>query len=297
MHCNNLSASLVSPEEFCTEIVSLSVEKPAQSRRVTSRAADAIQSPDDFRLFLIRESAAGAVGAVAYHVHDAYAWAAGVVSAEVASELIEELLDEFGFSFSGFAGFDGPPAAVEALTIACSEAFDRVPSSRAALQTMILEEQPRETVGVPGTLKVVRPDDKCLLSTLAFWFEQFEKDLEHEDHSLVGHEKLVDDLSAAAGRRNLFAWEVKEKPVAMVMIGRSRPKQLLCVYTVPQQRGKGYAQAATAAACARQWTLNGCFEPITLAADRKFGAQRIYERIGFRSDGDLHGVTFDDWTS
>merc|ERR1719262_1489192 len=102
------------------------------------------------------------------------------------------------------------------------------------------------------------------------------------------------DLSASAGRGDLFVWEVKEKPVAMVLMGRTQPKQLLCVYTPPHQRGRGYGQAVTAAACAERWRVTEGREPITLSAVHKFGAARVYERVGFRSDGWLHGVTFKD---
>jgi len=104
----------------------------------------------------------------------------------------------------------------------------------------------------------------------------------------------VAHLSEVASRKDLFTWEVKEKPVAMAIMGRTHPKQLLCVYTPQHQRGRGFGQAVTAAACSQLWHMMGGKEPITLSAVHKFGAARIYERVGFRSAGWLHGVTFAD---
>merc|ERR1712032_468316 len=117
-----------------------------------------------------------------------------------------------------------------------------------------------------------------LLPTLALWFMNFEKDTENEVFSLNGHKQVIAHLSATAARGDLFVWEVKEKPVAMLILGRLCPKQVLCVYTVPHQRGKGYGQAITASVCAVP----------------EFGASRVYKRIGFRSVGWLHGITFQD---
>jgi GNAT superfamily N-acetyltransferase len=126
------------------------------------------------------------------------------------------------------------------------------------------------------------------------WFEQFEADTDNVSFSLGGRQQVISHLSAAAGRRDLFVWEVKEKPVAMAIMGRTHPKQLLCVYTVPHQRGRGYGQALTAAVCAEQWQATQGREPIILSAVPKFGAARVYERVGFRSAGWLNGVVFEE---
>eukprot|EP00929_Paragymnodinium_shiwhaense_P009505 TRINITY_DN11369_c0_g1_i2.p1 TRINITY_DN11369_c0_g1~~TRINITY_DN11369_c0_g1_i2.p1 ORF type:complete len:212 (-),score=27.25 TRINITY_DN11369_c0_g1_i2:609-1244(-) len=163
------------------------------------------------------------------------------------------------------------------------------------LETMLLDTEPLKAAGIAGKLRMVSPADKVLLGLLAQWFQNFERDLGNEVYSLDGPTKLKDDMAAAAGRKDLYVWEVKDKPVAMVMAGRTRPKQLLCVYTVPHQRGRGYGQAATAAVCTEKRGVFGPDEPIMLNADSKFGAQRVYERVGFKFDGYLHGVTFDAW--
>jgi len=265
----------------------------AQSRRVISRAAEALEHPDSFRLFAAYEGSFVA-GAVCFKISDSRACAAGYVSAAAAQDILAALSEEFGVGFLGFESCNGPPIAVEALANACSLAFGRIARARAPVETMVLDQEPCGAVGVHGALRVVAPHSK-LLPLLARWFKEFEKDTENEAYTLLGHQHVVDNLSAAAGRGDLFVWEVKEKPVSMVLMGCLRPKQVLCVYTVPHQRGKGYGQAATSAACGRYWHATEGSEPIFLSAAHKYGAARVYSRIGFRSGGWLHGVTFDDW--
>merc|ERR1719453_1192793 len=135
---------------------------------------------------------------------------------------------------------------------------------------MVLDTEPNMAAGVQGMLKPVSPGSK-LLPILAMWFAQFEKDTDNESHSLGGQKQVVSHLSEAASRQDLFTWEVKDKPVAMAILGRTLPKQLICVYTPPHQRGRGYGQAVTAATCAQRWRATGGKESITLSAVTKFG--------------------------
>jgi GNAT superfamily N-acetyltransferase len=182
--------------------------------------------------------------------------------------------------------------AVDAIAKACEEAFGYFAHSRDPMETMILEEMPRPAVGVPGVLRHIASDSK-LLPILALWFEQFEKDTHNESYCIDGSQQVLPLLRDAANRKDLFTWEVKDKPVAMLILGRLEPKQVLCVYAPPHQRGRGFGQAVTAAACAERWQMTGGTEPITLSAASP-AAARVYERVGFRSGGWIHGVTFED---
>lgn len=282
---------MLSPAKFQAETSAMLEKMPAQSRRVVSKTNEAVKSPDSFRLFATYDGDT-VIGAVCFEVSDAYATAAGLMPFACAREFVAALQKEFGRSFAGLEGCDGPPSVVESLTAACMEAFDCSASPKTPVEMMVLDSEPCPTVGIPGMLRAVASRDK-LLPILAMWLKDFEKDIENEVYTLQGHAQIVADLSSAAGRGDLFVWEVKEKPVAMVMMGRLRPKTMLCVYTVPHQRGRGYAQAATAAVCAKEWQLTCGMEPIYLSAVHKFGAARVYERVGFRPAGWIHGANFD----
>mmetsp|Transcript_8352 Transcript_8352/g.19671 ORF Transcript_8352/g.19671 Transcript_8352/m.19671 type:complete len:299 (+) Transcript_8352:58-954(+) len=262
-----------------------------QSRRVLNRASDALESEEDFRLFAVTDRGV-VIGAVCLDASDFYLLLAGSVPDQAAPQLIHNIVDEFGSEFDCLRGCDGPPEAVQALTRAqqCLKGCEVV--TRPPLEMMILEHEPKAPIGVPGMLRAVERKDK-ILPTLALWFKQFEQDTQENAYSSIdGSSQLTSDLAAAAGRRDLFVWVVKEKPVAMVILGRSRPKQVFCVFTVPHHRGRGYGQAATAAACAEFRKRTNGAEPIMLSAVSKFGASRVYERCGFRSAGWLHGVSF-----
>eukprot|EP00929_Paragymnodinium_shiwhaense_P009504 TRINITY_DN11369_c0_g1_i1.p3 TRINITY_DN11369_c0_g1~~TRINITY_DN11369_c0_g1_i1.p3 ORF type:complete len:139 (-),score=36.43 TRINITY_DN11369_c0_g1_i1:1070-1486(-) len=113
----------LSAEEFLAEAGILLAKRPAQYRRVAKRAAEAAEAPEKFRLFVVRNACGWNVGAVIYEICSSYVWAAGEVSEEAAHDLIEELVDEFGFDFNGLSGCDGPPQAVEGLSAACCEEF------------------------------------------------------------------------------------------------------------------------------------------------------------------------------
>lgn len=280
------------PGAFHAETSSVLAASQAQSRRVIGRLAKAQELPDDFRLFAVyREGLV--VGAMCYELRRSYLCVAGTVTVTAARSVLTALREELGADAFRLHGCDGPPVAVEAISTACKEAFGCLARSGDLLETMILDMEPRAAVGVPGKLRRISPQSK-LLPILALWFEQFEKDTDQESFSLKGHRQIVAHLADAASRQDLFTWEVKDKPVTMAILGRTHPKQLLCVYTPLHQRSRGYGQAVTAAVCTERWQQTGGVEPIILSAVHKFGAARIYQRVGFRSAGWLHGVTFED---
>jgi len=285
------------PAAFHAEASSVLSASQAQSRRVIRRLAQAHEAPDGFRLFAIYSEGL-VVGAACYERSRSYLCVAGIITVTAAQSVLAELCTEFGSACARLRGCDGPPMAgrFQAISTACKVAFGCLARSDDLLDTMILDMKPRATDGVSGTLRRISPQSK-FLPILALWFEQFEKDTDQVSYSLEGKQRVVAHLSEAASRQELFTWEVKDKPVAMAILGQLHPKQLLCVYTPAHQRGRGYGQAVTSAVCIEQWQVTGGREPIILSAVDKFGAARIYERVGFRSTGWLHGVTFVDGNS
>lgn len=280
------------PQEFIAETDALLQRTQAQSRRLIIRAANSVERPGDFRLFAVYDGIE-AVGALCYDLMTSYASVVGSLSASDAETILAILFEEPGGKFGGFHTLDGPPSAVQALSAVCTEAFGCVARAQDPLETMMLVSEPRRCVGIPGALKTVAPQSN-LLHMLARWFEQFEKDINQNAYSSEGHRQVLLDLTATASRGGLFVWEVKEKPVAMAILGRTLPRQLLCVYTLPHMRGKGFAQALTSAVCAEHWQTTQGQEPLLLSAFNKFGAARVYERVGFESAGWLHTVTFEE---
>lgn len=279
------------PMSFHAETSRFLLETQAQSRRVISRLATALESPENFRLFAGYEDSA-VVGTACYDVSKSYLCLAGRVTMAAAQSLLSSLVEELGTFFSGLHGCDGPPEAVDSIAAVCQELFGCCAYTTDRLETMILDTEPQLAVGIQGVLKPIDSRSK-LLPVLALWFEQFEKDTDNVSYSLEGRQKVISHLSEAASRQDLFTWEVKDKPVAMAILGRTQPKQLLCVYTPPHQRGRGYGQAVTAATCAERRRVTKGKEPISLSAVHKFGAARVYERVGFRSVGWIHGVSFE----
>lgn len=289
------SVCQLSPAAFHAEASSVLAATQGQSRRVISRLAHAHEAPDGFRLFAIY-SESSVVGAACYERSRSHLCVVGIITLSAAQRLLSELSAELRSGCARLRGCDGPPMAVQAISSACTVTFGCLVRSDDLLDTMILDVKPRPTAGVPGKLSRVSPQSK-LLSILALWFEQFERDTDQVSYSLEGKQRVVSHLSEAASRQEVFTWEVKDKPVAMAILGQLHPKQLLCVYTPAHQRGRGYGQAVTSAVCSEHWQMTGGREPITLSAVDKFGAGRIYERVGFRSTGWLHGVTFVDCNS
>jgi len=157
----NQNLCQLAPVTFQAETLSVLAAWPVQSRRVISRLADAHESPENFRLFAAYQDGV-AVGALCYELRKSYICAAGTVTVEAARSLLAALSEEFGEGFIRPTGCDGPPLAVDALATACEEVFSGCVCSTDSMETMILDTEPRSTVGVPGVLKHVSPCSKLL---------------------------------------------------------------------------------------------------------------------------------------
>ena len=187
-------------------------------------------------------------------------------------------------------GAQGPRAAAEAFAAAWT--------ARTAARTEIvmrtrlfaLEElMPR--VGVPGSSRVVAPDDEAAIGVLAAWREAFGVEMGHggafaeqRPHALVRAQ------AATAGE---LLWEVDGAPVAQaaaraVTAGMSR---IGPVYTPPEHRGHGYAAAVTAAAA--RWALDHGARHVLLYTDlANPTTNRLYPRLGFRPRYDALELRF-----
>jgi RimJ/RimL family protein N-acetyltransferase len=141
------------------------------------------------------------------------------------------------------------------------------------MRVHVLSAAPRYP-GAPGSARTVEAADAALLFE---WITAFCRDA-------VPHEQPPDRASAekgAASGRHLF-WTVGGVPVATAAIIRRlrHTGAISVVYTPPQQRGRGYAGAATAAVAER--LLAEGMTAVCLHTDlRNPISNRCYANIGF----------------
>ncbi len=124
------------------------------------------------------------------------------------------------------------------------------------------------------------------LSILLEWIEAFITEaLPHERPDRQGI-RAVTLRQIEAG--DLGLWEVQNQPVSMAARTRSTPNgtAISLVYSPPQQRGKGYAGACTAALSQAQ--LNAGKQFCCLFTDlANLTSNQLYQRIGYQAVGDV----------
>ena len=137
----------------------------------------------------------------------------------------------------------------------------------------------------PGVPRPATEDDLRLAMA---WFDAFTEELELPDRMPEA------PVRAAIGDRLLWLWEAEDgTPVALAL--RTPPAvgvaRITCVYTPPEQRGRRYGGAITAACCAD--ALEHGSERVVLFTDADNPAPNaVYQRIGFRPVADYRVVRF-----
>jgi ribosomal protein S18 acetylase RimI-like enzyme len=127
---------------------------------------------------------------------------------------------------------------------------------------------------VEGKPRQSRAEDGPLL---ADWLQAFELEAVPEDPRTPRPA-----LEAAAGEGRHMFWTVKDAPVSVAGIARRlrTVAAIAPVYTPPEQRGRGFAGAATAAVAARLFSEG--FNAVCLYTNLKnVAANRCYAKIGF----------------
>jgi GNAT superfamily N-acetyltransferase len=127
--------------------------------------------------------------------------------------------------------------------------------------------------------------DQLVAWLAAFHAEALPPGSVHSDH-----EQTV-DLWIRSADRFAYLWESDGRPVSLVVAGSRTPtgRRIGPVYTPPEERGRGFASALTAAASADQLERGAryCFLLTDLSNPT---ANAIYQRIGYQpvSDVDLY---------
>jgi predicted GNAT family acetyltransferase len=148
-------------------------------------------------------------------------------------------------------------------------------------QRIMAIDTPPRFPDTPGAARTVTAEDAGLL---ADWLDAFVAEA-------VPHEPPIPDerKAAIAVSGDAFLWEVEGRPVSTAAIVREtgRTAGISLVYTPPEERGRGYAGAVTAATVeagyARGKTSASLFTDL-----RNPVSNRCYEKIGFRPVCDYH---------
>lgn len=132
-----------------------------------------------------------------------------------------------------------------------------------------------------GRFRQAMDSDRTLL---AAWHTAYERECRVGGRNAEGSLAHVDAL-LRSGRQ--FVWENGEgTTVAMAGCGRDLPRGIALsgVYTPPEERGRGYATALTAALCRRALAMGKEFVCL-FVDDRNPISNHVYEKIGFRREG------------
>ena len=135
-----------------------------------------------------------------------------------------------------------------------------------------------------GRLRPCTPEDHALVTQ---WTEGFVADL-----NIHGSHNLIPVAEHAFGQGWFFLWEV-DHPVAMASLVGETPNgaRIGFVYTVPDQRGRGYGSACTAAISRHYLDRGRAF--CCLNADLSNPASnRAYQKIGYTPIAELKEIRF-----
>jgi RimJ/RimL family protein N-acetyltransferase len=181
------------------------------------------------------------------------------------------------------SGVNGEEETVEAFSAAWRDGTDLQATTFLQLRLFTLGELEPPDPPPPGRARLATEAD---LEVAMRWFDAFSEELGLPERM---QEERVRALIADA---KLWFWEDGE-PVALALRTPTAAgvTRIICVYTPPELRGRGYAGAITAATCAD--ALAGDAERVVLFTDRTNpGPNKVYQRIGFRPVADHLVVHF-----
>jgi len=182
-------------------------------------------------------------------------------------------------------GAQGPVDAAEPFAAAWSARTGASLEVALRMRLFALEEL-RPPVGVPGGVHAVTADDDAGIDLLAAWRSAFDAELAGGwQHAHTSRDDVVNALVSGAAE---LVWLVPDGDGALEPVAQAAARPVTAgmsrigpVYTVPEQRGRGYAAAVTAAAA--RWALDRGARHVLLYTDlANPTTNRLYPRLGFR---------------
>lgn len=194
-----------------------------------------------------------------------------VVLGELDSQQAKQLFLELGGR--DFRGCLGPSASARCFQETL-ESFGIAMELNMEQGIYELRSQPKKKE-VDGFATEFRIED---LGLFFRWFSAFVKE------SLPGTvEPKMEDVLEITQKKKIFFWKNGSKVVSMAARTRETPKgsNISYVYTPPEERGRGYAQAITAFAC--EHAFRDGKEKVFLYTDLSNPtSNHLYENLGFR---------------
>jgi predicted GNAT family acetyltransferase len=183
----------------------------------------------------------------------------------------EQLADEVAATrFVGVSGAEERPRWFVERARALGARFNEP-----VMMRLLATEAPAIYPDAPGATRVATPDDAALMLR---WLQEFRREATPEDP-----EPTPEEAKKRAASGDCQFWMVDGEPVAMAGIVRraGTAAAISLVYTVPEQRGRGFAGAITATLVDRAHREG--FATACLYVDRNNPiSNRCYEKIGFK---------------
>jgi hypothetical protein len=206
--------------------------------------------------------------------------------AAMPGEAVGALVDLLARDGIPVPGVGGDRAATDAFAAAWSERTGARARVQRRMRLHRLDALIEPDPPPPGAAVVAGPEHR---DVLVAWYEAFTAEIEDPPRD-VGPQ--VDDRIAYGGA---LLW-LGEDGAPVSLAGRTRlvagQVRIAPVYTPPQQRGRGYAAGATAAAT--RSALDAGAREILLYTDlANPTANRLYERLGYRGVEDRVMIAFD----
>jgi uncharacterized protein len=157
-------------------------------------------------------------------------------------------------------------------------------------QRIYAAAEARHPHGVPGVARLYGADDR---PTILRWVDAFTKETGNEGMPDVAAEDWL-ERKFADPESEILLWEHAGRPVSFAASGSATPTGLRVgpVYTPPDKRQRGYAEAVTAELTARALAVGRrfCFLFTDLGNPT---SNAIYQRIGYRPVADVDQWVFD----
>jgi RimJ/RimL family protein N-acetyltransferase len=182
------------------------------------------------------------------------------------------------------AGVRGDPETTDAFAAAWAAANGGEVETVARLN--VYEARDAHAADVPGHADRATDADHDLL---ARWIHAFYTEaVPHEPQ----HAEAAVTRWLSGDGRTLWIWRTDDGPVTLVGLGHPTPHgvRIRAVYTPPEHRGRGYAQAAVAAVT--RHLLEQGRRPFVFADEADAGANHVYAGVGFEVVGTSHHLRF-----